>query len=89
VAPLVGLLKLVVVRDPPLHTVIFAGTLTVGVGFTVMLYVEGVPIQVLAVGVTSMVAVMGFALVLEALKPAMSPDPLAANPMAVLLLVQV
>lgn len=42
----------------PLHTVISTGTATVGVGFTVMVYDEGIPGHVVA-GVTVMVAVIG------------------------------
>lgn len=36
-----------------------------------------------------MVAVIGFAVVLVAVKPVIFPDPLAVRPMAVLLFVQV
>jgi len=89
VAPLVGLIKLVAATDPPLQTVILAGTITVGVGLTVMVYEDGVPGQLLAVGVTVMIAEMGSVVIFTALKPAISPEPLANRPMAVLLLVQV
>jgi len=85
--PDVGLVKLVEATDAPLHTVIFAGTVTVGEGLTMIVYVLGVPVQLLAVGITVMLAVIGLGVVLVALKPAIFPDPLAPNPMAVLLLI--
>ena len=61
------------------------GTVTVGVGFTVMVYVFAVPGQPFTVGVTVMVALIAAAVVLVALKPVMFPVPEAPNPMAVLL----
>jgi len=67
--------------------VIFAGTVTVGEGFTVMVYVLGVPVQLLAVGITVMVAEITLEEVLVAMKLAIFPEPLAPNPMAVLLLI--
>ena len=54
VVPLTGLEKLIVDTEAPLQTVsLLAITLTVGVGFTVMLITEvGLPMQPLAKGVT-------------------------------------
>jgi hypothetical protein len=51
--------------------------------------VAGVPVQPLAEGVMVMVAVIGPELALVAVNAGISPDPLAARPMAVLLFVQV
>ena len=53
-----------------------------GEGFTVMIYVEAMPVQVLAVGVTVMVAVIGLLPLSVAVKAAMLPTPLAAKPIA-------
>lgn len=66
----------------PLHITTSAGTTTVGVGFTVMVNDEAVPMQLLAVGVTVMVAVMGLLPVLVAVNEAISPVSLAARPIA-------
>jgi uncharacterized membrane protein YeaQ/YmgE (transglycosylase-associated protein family) len=84
----------------PLTTTLPVGTLHVGCvitpiigilgfGLTVIVKVLGVPVQPLAVGVTVMVPVIGAVVVLVAVKLAMLPDPLAPNPIAVLLLVHV
>ncbi len=70
------------------QTVISAGTSTVGVGFTVIVYVDAGPTQVLAVGTTEIVAVIVVLPVLDAVNPAMSPVPLAARPMLVFEFVQ-
>ena len=74
---------------PPLQTTWFAGTLAIGVGFTVMLKVVAVPVQPLAVGVTVTVAVTGALVLFVAVNALMSPVPLAANPIDVSLFVQV
>jgi hypothetical protein len=50
-----------------------------------MVNVPAVPVQLLAVGVTVMVAVIGASVVLVAANVAMLPVPLAPKPMAVLL----
>lgn len=65
----------------------FAGTTTVGVGFTVIEYVLGVPVQPLAVGVTVMVEVTAAEPVLVAVNAGVLPVPLAASPIDVLELV--
>lgn len=84
-----GLVKTVPVVVNPLHITTSDGTLTVGVGFTVIVYVELVPRQLLAVGVTIIVADIGLVPVLVAVNDAMLPDPLAAKPIALLEFVQV
>jgi len=60
--------------------------LTVGMGFTVMVNEEGVPVQVTAplvnCGVSVMVAVMGALVVLVVTKAAILPVPLAPSPMS-------
>ena len=67
-------------------------TVTVGVGFTVMVKVDANPVQttpaLVKEGVTVMVAVTGEAEILVAAKEAMLPVPLAASPMVVLELTQ-
>lgn len=77
------LTKLVVATAPPLHTVIFDGTVTVGVGFTMIVYVDGVPLQPLAEGVTVIVATMGALPVLVAVNDGTFPVPLVPSPIAV------
>ena len=75
----------------PAHTVWLLTGFTVGIGFTVMVNVIGVPGQVtplLKLGVTVMVATCGVVPALVAAKLAILPAPDAARPMLVLLLVQ-
>lgn len=72
----------------PLHTVWLPTAFTVGVGFTVMVNVLGVPGHPLAVGVTVMVAVTGVVPVLVAVNTPMFPLPEAAKPMEGVLFVQ-
>ena len=92
VPPVVGLLNVTAVVDVLLHTTWLATALMVAVGFTVMVKVIGVPLQVtpplVKAGVTVMVAVTGAVVALVAVKPAILPEPFAANPMDVVLLVQ-
>jgi len=78
------LTKPVAGTDALLHTVMSAGTVTVGVGLTVIVYDEGVPTQLLAVGVTEIVDVKVVVPVFVAVNEAMSPVPLEASPIAVL-----
>lgn len=65
---------------------------TVGIGLTVIVKVTGSPLQIIlpmvAVGVTVIVAVKGDVPAFVATKDGISPVPLAANPMDVLLFVQ-
>ncbi len=75
-------LKMLVVL--PLHTTSFAGTLTAGVGLTVMVKLCGMPVHPLAVGVTVIVAITGAVVLLITVKLAMLLSvPLAARPMVV------
>ena len=55
---------------------------------TVMVNVNGDPVQPLAAGITVMVAITGLVVVLVAVKEAILPAPLAARPIEVVLLVQ-
>ena len=71
----------------PLQTLILTGTTTIGEGFTVIVYVEGVPIQLLAEGVTVMVAEIGAVPVFVAVKAGIFPVLPVAKPIAVLLFV--
>jgi len=87
VVPGVVLVKFEAGTIAPLQTRILAGTTTSGAGFTVMVYVEGIPGHVFAVGVTVIVAVMGVVPGLVAVNEGTFPFPLAPRPMAVLLLV--
>ncbi len=77
-------------RLPPTHIEGEAGTiLTVGIGFTVIVKVWAVPLQLPTDGVTVMVAVIGELVVFVAEKEEiLLPVPELANPMAVLLFVQ-
>ena len=72
----------------PLHNVWFDTVATVGVGLTVMVNVVDEPVQLFALGVTVMVATCAVVPLLVAVNEAISPVPLAARPMLVLLLVQ-
>lgn len=87
VVPVVGLVNAVAGTVAPLQTTMFAGTTTDTVGFTVIVYVEGVPGQVFIEGVTVIVAEMVVVPVFVAVKDGTSPVPLEPNPIAVLLLV--
>lgn len=76
----------------PAHTAWLAIVFTAGVGFTVIVNVIDVPVQVVAplvyVGVTVIVAVCTTAVALVAVKLAILPVPDAARPIVVLLFVQ-
>ena len=65
----------------PLQSTWLATAATFGVGFTVIVNVEAVPEQPLAVGVTVMVAVTGAVPLLTAVKEGILPFPAAARPM--------
>ena len=71
-----------------LQRVMSAGTVTAGVGSTVILKVCAVPWQPLAVGVTVITAVAAVLPVLIAVKAPMLPVPEAAIPIELLLLLQ-
>ena len=65
---------------------------TVGIGFTVMVKVVGVPVQVTPAlvnrGIAVMLAVTGAVVALVAVNDPILPVPLAASPIVVLSLVQ-
>ena len=92
VVPPTAPVKLIAVVVAPLHSVWLATAFTVGVGFTVIVNVIGVPVQVtpllVYVGVTVIVATTGAVPVLIAVKLAILPVPVAASPILVLLFVQ-
>lgn len=71
-----------------LHRTWLAGCTTEGVGLTLMVKLWGLPVQPVALGTTVMVAVTGTRLLLVAVKEGISPLPLPASPIDVLLLVQ-
>ncbi len=73
--------KLTAAVVAPLQMVWSTGSATVGVGLTVIVNVWLAPAQPFAVGVTVMVATMGAAPELVAVKAGMFPEPLAARPM--------
>ena len=64
------------------------GVVTFGLGFTVMVNVCAAPKQPFADGMTVMVAIMGDEVKLVAVNDGILPTPLAANPMLVVLFVQ-
>lgn len=61
---------------------------TAGDGFMVIVNVLGNPLQPFKLGVTVMVAIIGFVPLLTAVNTGISPDPLAPIPIVGLLLVQ-
>ena len=61
---------------------------TVGIGLTVIVYVEVVPVHPLAVGIIEIVPIMGLLPELVVKKDGTIVVPLAIRPIAVLLLVQ-
>lgn len=63
-----------------------AVAVTVGFGFTVMVYVAVAPVQPLAAGVIVMTPLIGPLVEFVAVKEGILPVPLAPNPIAVLLL---
>lgn len=74
------------------HNAWFTTTSTVGIGFTVMVKVVKVPVQVVPepvnVGVTVMVAVTGALVVLETANKGILPVPAIPRPMEGVLLTQ-
>jgi hypothetical protein len=76
-----------VVVEAPLHLVWLIILLTVGVGFAAIVKVSVGPVQPLAVGVAVITAVCVVVPLFVAVKAFMSPVPLAASPIDVLLLV--
>ena len=88
VGPVVGLVKLITAVGVPLHNTWLATGFTMGLGFTVIVKLMGVPVQPAAPGVTVMVATNGPLVALVVTNGCISPVPEAARPMAVLLFVQ-
>ena len=86
--PLTTPVKLTGLVGAPAHIDWLAGGVTLGVGFTVIVNVLGVPLQMPATGVTLMVATAFTLPLLTAVKAGISPLPLAASPMEGLLFVQ-
>lgn len=78
--------------DSPVHTTWLPGWLTDGMGFTVLVKVFDVPVQVTPpekyIGVTVIVPEIGIVVLFVAVKDGIFPEPLALRPIAVLLLVQ-
>lgn len=88
VGPVLGLVKLITAVGDPLHNTWPATGFTIGVGLTVMVNVIGVPTQPPPLGVTVIVATIGPLVALVVTKGCISPVPLAAKPIPVLLFVQ-
>jgi hypothetical protein len=88
VVPAVRLVKFTAAVAWPAHSVWLATAATTGVGLTVIVKLIDWPGQPLAVGVTVIVAVIGELVALVATKLGILPVPLAANPIEVLLFVQ-
>ena len=80
--------KLMAFTVEPLQTVMLEGMLTDGVGLTVIVKDCGVPVQLLAVGVTVITAVATVVPVLVAVNALMLLEPEAAIPIELLLLLQ-
>ena len=88
VGPVVGLVKLITAVGDPLHNTWPATGFTIGVGLTVIVNEIGVPVQPPPLGVTVIVATIGPLVALVVTKGSISPVPLAARPIPVLLFVQ-
>lgn len=87
--PVTALVNAIVVMAVPVQMVCAAGVATAfGVGFTVIVKLTGVPVQVPSAGVTVMVATTGAVPVFTALNEAILPVPLAAKPTDGVLFVQ-
>ena len=87
--PLTGPLKLIAVPEAPLQCILLEILLTVAVGLTVIVNVDGVPVHPFAAGVIPMVAVIGELNAFVVVKEGISPEPFAARPILVLLFVHV
>ena len=89
---MVGLLNVTPVVEELLQTTWFFMPLTAAVGFTVIVNVFAVPVHVTPLfvydGVTVIVAIIGELVVFVTVNAAISPVPLAAKPMLVVLFVQ-
>lgn len=80
--------KVIALTLSPLHAVTSDGSVTDGVGLTVIVNVLDVPEHPLYTGVTVIVAVTGVLPVLLAVNDPMLPVPLAARPIDAVLFVQ-
>jgi hypothetical protein len=83
--------KLMAVNVLPLQIVLLVGVVTLAEGFTVIVKVIGVPLQLLVlvnIGVTVTVAITGAFPALVAVNEGILPVPEAANPMDVVELLQ-
>jgi len=87
--PVTGPLKLMAAPGVPLQCILLEILLTVEVGLTVIVNVDGVPAHPLAAGVIPMVAVIGELNAFVVVKEGISPAPFAARPILVLLFVHV
>ena len=87
VVPATVLLKLNAPAVLLLQKVWLAGTVSIGVGFTVTVKLWVVPTQVAAVGVTAMIAVVATEPLFTAVKAAILPAPEFTRPIVVLLFV--
>jgi len=76
------LVKLVDGTVVPAHMIEFAGTMTVGNGFMVMVKLYSAPVQLFSDGITVIVAVMGELELLTAVNAGILPFPLAARPIS-------
>ena len=88
-APTGTLVKVCDSTSTPAQTVSLTGGVITGSGLMIIVYVTGLPGQPFKVGVTVMVPAIAALVVLVAVKAGMLPVPVAARPMAGLLLVQV
>ena len=87
--PPTGPLKLIAAPGAPLQCVLSEIGLTVAVGLTVTVYVFIVPLQPFAEGVIATVAAIGKLNEFAVVKTGISPKPLAARPILMLLFVHV
>jgi len=92
VPPVVGLLKITGLVNPPLQITWLGTVLTVAVGLTVIVKLMDGPVQVtpplVKLGVTVIVATTGALVALRAVNAGTLPDPFAGRPMDGVLLVQ-
>jgi hypothetical protein len=86
VVPVVVLLNVNALWIVPLQSAWFPGTITLGVGFTVIVRFCDIPIHPFAVGLTVIVAVIGAAVLFVAVKAAILPAPVPASPIDIVLL---
>ena len=86
--PAVALLKFTAVVAVLLHTAWSVTAATTGVGLTVIVKNCDAPLQLLADGVTVMVAMCTALVLFVVVNAAISPEPLAARPIEASLFVQ-